>query len=651
MHKIIALLFIYFFSNTINAQRITKLPRFFSDSMILQRNAEAKIWGSDSATVQIIVTGSWGSSDTVITNSNGSWKAKLQTPNAGGPYSITVKGSTTHTINNILIGEVWLCSGQSNMEMPMKGYTNSTPYQLVDSADFFIANSLNNNIRFFKPGWNPVSTIPLTDFATGSWISARPTTTPEFSAMAYFFARKIQQKLGVPVGIIVCARGGSKIEAWMDSATLATVRPVVVPPALSWQDAHIIDAQMYKTSLHPIIGYTIKGFLWSQGESNIGTNTYQQLFTKMIASWRNQWGLGDVPFYYTQIAPTGTTNDFSAARLREAQLHTMLVTSNTGMVSTLDIGDQNFTHYPKKKVAGDRLADWALIKNYGFAGIPSGPVFKSLTIRGDTINLRFDYTANGLTSLGLGLSDFEIAGANKVFYPATVTAANFSFSLNVRSSNVPAPLYVRYAFKNWVKGSLFNSATLPASSFRTEQMQELYTILPAIFGNLSITQNNKHNIIQFNTLHEINVLQFEVQKSFDGLNFETVTQMNPKGSNSTYTYDDHNSNAVGAVFYRIKVLNTDATINYSKIVTAVVNLGQDISIINPTTNKIIITFKNKFSGTISVTDYSGKTILNERVKEITGLFSLTVKQKIKGIYIINFLNNQNTSVTKLITFL
>lgn len=635
----------------VNAQRVTKLPIFFADSMILQRNTLANIWGTDSATVQVIVTGNWGVSDTVITNAAGKWKATLPTTNAGGPYSITVKGSTTRTINNILMGEVWLCSGQSNMEMPMKGYINSTPHQLVDSADFFIANSLNNNIRVFKPGWNPVSAVPLTDFTSGSWISARPSTTPDFSAMAYFFARKIQLRLGVPVGIIVIARGGSKIEAWMDSATLATVRPVVVPPVLNWQDAHITDAQLYKTFLHPLIGYPVKGFLWSQGESNIGTSTYQTLFTKMIASWRSEWGLGELPFYYTQIAPTGTTNDFSAARLREAQLHTMLLTTNTGMVSTLDIGDQNFTHYPKKKVAGDRLADWALIKNYGFAGIPSGPIFKSLTIRGDTINLRFDYTANGLTSLSLGLADFEIAGANKVFYPATVTPANFNFSLNVRSSNVPAPLYVRYAFKNWVQGSLFNSTALPASSFRTEQMQELYTILPTVFGSINVHQKQNTNVVLFTSLQEVNVAKYEIEKSGDGVNFVTIAHLNAKGSNTHYAYDDNYPNLYKQSFYRIKVIDTDGSVNYSKVIKTISNQQSSIKVINPSKNNIGIFFQNSFSGTIILTNSVGKVISTQNVQNAVGAYTFKTNAFIKGAYFLKFMGNDKLTITQLVTIL
>ena len=630
-----------------NAQRATKLPLFFSDSMILQRDADVNIWGTDSASIKVVVTGSWNVKDSTITDANGNWRVKLQTPAAGGPYTLTAKGSTTKTISNILMGEVWFCSGQSNMEMPMKGYLSATPLQLVDSADYFIANSLNTNIRVFKPGWNPVSPTPVSDFTSGRWIAARPSSTPEFSATAYFFARKIQEKLGVPVGIMVSARGGSKIEAWLDSATLATVRPVVVPSVLDWQTAHITDVQLFNTFLHPFIGYTIKGAIWSQGESNIGTGSYQELFTKMIASWRTKWGIGNFPFYFAQVAPSGNNTDFNAARLREAQLNTMLLTPNTGMACTMDIGVQDVVHYPKKKVVGDRLADWALIKNYGFSGTPTGPIFKSLTIKNDTINLRFDYTGNGLTSLGLGLSDFEIAGANRVFFPATVTTANFNFSLNVKSSSVATPLYVRYGFKNWVQGSLFNTNAQPVSSFRTEQLQDIYTLLPVVFGEINVAQQNQFIIVSWNSLEEINVKNYEVEQSFDGENFKTIATVVAKGNNTKYSYHANTSTQNPIKYFRIKVVDKDGTLNYSKIVKLKISsTPSEIKILNTTKNQITLFFTNSFTGNVVLNSVIGQTISITKVSNKTGLLQLVIPTLAKGVYQFTFTNQKDFKTSK-----
>ncbi len=444
----------------------TKLPLFFSDSMVLQQKTDASIWGTDIANKKIIVTGSWGKTSTTTTDNVGKWKLKIKTPAAGGPFKITIKGSTEIILSEVLIGEVWLCAGQSNMEMPMKGY-NGKPPQPVDSSDFFIANSLNPKLRVFKPGWNPPSRTTAYDVSSGKWVSASPATTPDFSATAYFFARKIQLALGVPVGIIVTARGGSSIESWLDSTTLATVKPVVIPNELEWKLAHNTPTMMYNTFLYPFIGYTIKGVTWSQGEANRKNNhEYQELFTKMIALWRSNWQQGEFPFYFAQLAPRGGSDNLIGALFREAQLNTMLSVNATGMAVILDIGSKVQEHYPQKKVIGDRLANWALVKNYGKSGMASGPVVKEIIKNNDHIKLTFNYCGMGLTSFDKPLADFEIAGADEVFQPATATIEDNNTSIIVTSTTVKNPMYVRYCFKNAANGTLFNKDGLPASSFR-----------------------------------------------------------------------------------------------------------------------------------------------------------------------------------------
>lgn len=471
MKRIIIFTLLVFLNKSIFAQ--IELPQFFSDSMILQQNTNAAIWGTDKPFTSIEISTSWCKKTTATADSAGKWKTFLQTTSAGGPYSIKINGSTAKELKGILLGEVWFCAGQSNMEMPMKGYTNKEPYQLIDSSDYFVANSFNQSLRVFKPNWNPPSRVPLSDVNGGKWVSARPSTTPDFSAKAYFFARKLQETLKIPVGIIISARGGSSIESWLDSSTLAEVKPVVIPDTLKWQKAHITPTMMFNSFLSPYIGYTIKGIIWSQGESNIVNHAqYLKLFTKLITSWRNKWGLGELPFYFAQLAPYESEKDWDDNKynfLREAQLNTMLTVPSTGMVVTLDIGTNVTLHYPKKKVVGDRLAAWTLVKTYNKKGMYSGPVFKNLAINQDTLVLKFDYVGLGLTSFDKPLSSFEIAGADNKFYPA-IAKINTDNSISVFSDVVKNPLHVKYAFTNYVEASLFNKDGLPASSFRTENM-------------------------------------------------------------------------------------------------------------------------------------------------------------------------------------
>lgn len=444
-----------------------KLPLFFGDSMVLQQQSQAAIWGTDNANTTIVVTGSWGNSSTTTSDITGKWKLQLQTPTAGGPFSVTIKGSKEIVFKDVLIGEVWLCAGQSNMEMPMKGY-NTKPPQPVDSSDYFIANSTNNAIRVFKPGWNAVSRTPLSTVNSGHWNAANPTTTPDISATAYFFALKLQQTLNIPVAIIVVARGGSSIESWMDSATLATVKPVIIPDTLKWQDAYKTHVQMFNTMLYPFIGYTIRGAIWSQGEGNVSRSyEYQALCTKMINAWREKWHIGDFPFYIAQLVPAGAADNLNQVIMREAQLNTSLLTKNAGLAVLMDLFPSASVHYPQKKVVGDRLANLALVNNYQATGVAMGPVLKKFSINKNVINLTFNYAGTGLTAKD-SLSNFEIAGADLVYYPAQATFADANFSINVTSVNVSNPLHVRYAFKNRVGASLYNKEGHPASSFRTE---------------------------------------------------------------------------------------------------------------------------------------------------------------------------------------
>ncbi|HLO79835.1 MAG TPA: sialate O-acetylesterase [Chitinophagaceae bacterium] len=443
----------------------TRLPGLFSDNMVLQQQQMVAIWGTDHPHTKVSVKGSWGKSAQMTTDDSGHWKLKLPTPSAGGPYTVVIKGSTEITLKNVLIGEVWFCSGQSNMEMPVKGNTN----QPVIGSNEAILNSTNDKIRFLNTP-RSVSLTPLYD-VKGEWKAASPATTGNFSAVAYYFARKLHTVLGVPVGIIQSAWGASTIESWMDKQSLAAFANTIIPEKIPDSFPNRTPTIMYNSMLHPYIGYTIKGVLWYQGESNRdNANEYHSLFSAMIASWRKQWQQGEFPFYFVQIAPFefGKSN---AAFLREAQLQTMKTVNNTGMAVTMDIGEQTVIHPSQKEAVGTRLAYWALAKDYNVQGIAfSGPVYRNMQIvdKGRII-VTFDHSEQGLTSFGKPLSGFEIAGEDKVFYPAEAIVTKDKIgSITVWSDSVKNPVSVRYAFKSWAPASLFNTKGLPASSFRTD---------------------------------------------------------------------------------------------------------------------------------------------------------------------------------------
>ncbi len=463
IRNVAVLLIMSLSSSIVHAQ--TKLPSFFSDNMVLQQKDSVAIWGTDTPGKKITVAGSWGESANTVTDANGHWKLKLLTIQAGGPHSIKVKGSAELVFQNVLLGEVWFCSGQSNMEMPMKGFAG----QPIIGSYEAILESRNDQIRFFHTPKTP-SLSPVTDVKS-TWKKAEPANTPEFSAAAYFFAKKVQSVLGVPVGIIQSSWGASTIESWMDKESLTAFPHAIIPDTLPKITPNREPTIMFNAMLYPYIGYTIKGVLWYQGEANReNAHQYQALFSKMIQSWRAHWKQGDFPFYFVQIAPfeMGRTN---AAFLREAQLKTMQSVPNTGMVVTLDIGDRTVIHPPQKEQVGDRLAYWALAKTYQVKGIGfAGPLVKTAVPNKEgRMVLTFENCPNGLSNFNKPMTQFEIAGEDSVFHPATAMINRDNPKVVVVwSEQVKNPKSVRYAFKSWTDASLFNTEGIPASSFRTD---------------------------------------------------------------------------------------------------------------------------------------------------------------------------------------
>jgi len=442
-----------------------KLPVIFGNNMVLQQQTEAAIWGTAAKNTSVKVTTSWNKkSYNVKSSSDGKWKLKVATPSAGGPYELTISDGTELKLKNVMIGEVWICSGQSNMEMPMKGFVN----QPVVGSNEAIANASNVSIRLFTVK-KASSLQPLEDF-TGSWKNCEPENVSQFSATAYYFGLMLNKILKVPIGLINTSWGGTRIEPWVSEEGIKKFDFVKLPDKN--QQGNISSQTptvLFNAMINPMVGYGIRGAIWYQGESNRNEpDQYVKLLPGLIENWRAVWGVGDFPFYFIQIAPYdyGPTG-LNSAYLREAQLIASTTLQNIGMVSLMDIGEKDIIHPANKKAGSDRLAFLALTKTYGKAGFAgSGPVFKEMSITGSVVKLTFDNAINGLTSNGKELSCFEVAGTNKRFYPAKAFIGGGGITLFCPS--VAEPVAVRYAFKDFIVGDLFNTEGLPASSFRTD---------------------------------------------------------------------------------------------------------------------------------------------------------------------------------------
>lgn len=459
-----------FLAFSLFAQGEVKLPAIFGDNMVMQQQTDAAIWGSATAGSTVRITTSWNKkSYSARAGSDGKWKVKVTTPVAGGPYTITLSEGKTRVLKNVMIGEVWVCSGQSNMEMPVKGYRN----QPITGSIEYIASSSNPAIRLITVP-KVTSLTPLDDF-NGSWKLCEPENVSDFSATAYFFGLMLNRSLGVPVGLINTSWGGTRIEPWMSEAGFKNFDWVKLPDKSIQQEklSPQTPTVLYNAMINPIAGYGIRGAIWYQGESNRNEyKEYEKLMPGLALNWRAMWNIGDFPMFYVQIAPfdygpTGANSAF----LREAQLKASTAIPNFGMACIMDTGEKDCIHPANKKVAGDRLAYLALAKTYGKKGFPcEGPVLNEMKIEGTQVKLTFNNAPNGLTSFGKELNCFEVAGANKRFYPAQAFITGTGITLF--SPVVNEPVAVRYAFKDFIIGDLFNIEGLPASSFRTDSWDQ-----------------------------------------------------------------------------------------------------------------------------------------------------------------------------------
>lgn len=458
------------------------ISNVFSSNMVLQQNMQVALWGWGPANQNVEITGSWGQSVTVKTGADFKWKTNLQTPKAvageAPAYTLTFKGlNNTVTLNNILIGDVWLCAGQSNMEFTM---TPNLPWTAgVTSYQTEISAASFPNIRLFKVPRKAQPTIA--DNCSGAWMVCNPANIAQFSAIAYYFGRELYQNsnINIPIGLIESAYGGSSCEAWTRREALAGNADLKKTYLDSYDanplkgDEQTRSTNLYNAMIAPIVSYGIKGAIWYQGENNaLDGPRYGNLCSTMVNDWRSGWGCGNFPFYYTQLPaylPTVSAADTTWASFREVQTN-MLTLENTGMAVTLELGDLYNIHPIKKFDVGKRLALWALAKTYNLNYIYSGPIYKSSTVESNKIRISFHpFTlGSGLVSRGGGtLTEFQIAGADKKLYPAN--AVIDGNSVVVSSASVPNPTIVWFGFSNGSIPNLMNAEGLPAAPFRTNR--------------------------------------------------------------------------------------------------------------------------------------------------------------------------------------
>ncbi len=441
-----------------------KLPKILGDNMVLQQQAEARIWGwADPGEEVAVQLGD--QKGTAKADEQGRWLVKVRTPAAGGPYEVTVIGKNNQiTLRNVLVGEVWVASGQSNMQWPVSR---------SDNAQQEIAAAKYPQIRLFTVA-RKVSDKPLDD-CEGRWEECSPETVADFSAVAYFFGRHLHKELNVPVGLINSSWGGTICEAWTSPEALRSdedFRPILDRAKEFNPKNPNQPSVLFHGMIHPLLPFVIRGAIWYQGESNVGRAAqYKKLFPTMIRDWRTHWGIGDFPFYYVQLAPFRYGNRAypeCLPELWEAQLQTLSL-PNTGMAVTTDIGNIKDIHPTNKQEVGRRLALWALANIHGKQVVYSGPLYESCTVEGNTIRIKFRHAEDGLVCKGDRLTHFTIAGEDQKFVPAE--AVIDGSTVVVSSPQVAKPVAVRFAWEETAEPNLFNKAGLPASPFRTDNFK------------------------------------------------------------------------------------------------------------------------------------------------------------------------------------
>lgn len=432
------------------------LPNIFTDNMVLQRNSEVLIWGWGDLNEAVIVTTSWNNKEyKVITSLTTKWKLEVATPEAGGPFTVQIKGKSNEIVlQNVLIGEVWLCSGQSNMEWS----ANSG----IDNAEEEIKNANYPNIRFFSVAKRTSESEQ--ENLIGTWEECTPKSMQDFTAIGYFFARRLQEKMDIPIGIIDTGWGATSAEVWTPKSVFQENKYLEEQAKKIGENkwAPVQPSILYNAMIHPISQFKIAGTLWYQGESNAANpESYEELFSRMITSWRTSWGY-NFPFYYVQIAPYKYGKPEQGVQVRDAQRR-VLKTPNTAMVVVSDICTVDDIHPTNKQDVGLRLANIALKQQYNnLRNEVYGPLYKGINILDNKVEVSFD-NSEGLNFRGKKGAHFELAGADGIFYTAKARIKNDKVVLS--SKEVKVPTKVRFAWSNTALPNLFNAAELPASSF------------------------------------------------------------------------------------------------------------------------------------------------------------------------------------------
>jgi sialate O-acetylesterase len=449
-------------------QAEVKLPAIIGDHMVLQRDREVPIWGWDEPGTEVKVTLGEAQASAKA-DADGRWMVKLPAMNAGGPHTLTVEGTDKKEISDVLIGEVWICSGQSNMEWPVAASDN--PQQEIQNAN-------HPQIRHIKIPHTPADQ-PQADVKSDGWKLSSPETVGSFTAVGYYFGRNLQENLDVPIGLIGSNWGGTRIEPWTPPVGFESV------PALKdiadhldqypqknaqGQINHQTPLALYNGMIAPLVPYAVRGAIWYQGESNNGEGMlYHEKMKALITGWRKIWNDPDMPFYFVQLAPFryGNSNPENLAGIWEAQLKSLSI-PHTGMAVTVDIGNVTDIHPRNKQDVGKRLALWALAKTYGKEDLVySGPLYKSMDIEGNKVRVQFDHVGGGLVSRdGKPLTHFQVAGEDGKWVDAKAEIEGDE--VVVHADEVQKPVAVRYAWSQEAEPNLSNKEGLPASPFRSD---------------------------------------------------------------------------------------------------------------------------------------------------------------------------------------
>ena len=455
-----------------------RLAGVFSDNMVLQRETACPVWGWAAPGARVSVSVSWSrKAVSAVADADGRWRVSVRTPEAGGPYTMTVRsGKERLERRDILSGEVWVCSGQSNMQMPVAGFSR----QLVEGSREALlrAPAMADRIRIFKVDADTTQ-VPQAD-VKAVWKKASGNMAAYTSAVAYFFAERLAEGLGVPVGIIVNAWGGSRIAAWMEAETVESLRGTVPEEQLAKTlaerngKAYPVQVQsLWNGRMLPIAGYAARGFLWYQGESDIEDMYYDRVQAAMVARWREVWGCGEMPFLFVTLAPYsyGKSAGEKRPRFIEVQLRSLKEIPSSYAAITESLGREHSIHPPKKQEIADQFALVALDKIYGREMATSSfPYPVKYTFADGKAVIEFGNAPFGVGNWDVPrITGFELAGEDRVFHPAQATAGgDWSRFVTVTCPEVPEPVAVRYAFHNYVESNLFSTLGIPVPCFRSD---------------------------------------------------------------------------------------------------------------------------------------------------------------------------------------